>query len=182
MTIAVAELDELPTAQAAELLRSCCGSARWVEAMAARRPFHTLDAVLDEADDAWWSLEPADWLEAVAHHPRIGERRAAAAQDARGAAWSAGEQAGMTDAASAVQEALAAVNRAYEARFGHIYIVCATGRSAEEMLAIAQARLTNDPDDELRVAAEEQRKITRLRLQKLLTDDARDDAAAEGTP
>jgi 2-oxo-4-hydroxy-4-carboxy-5-ureidoimidazoline decarboxylase len=180
VTIAVAELDELPSAQAAELLRACCGATRWVAGMVARRPFHTRDVALDEADDVWWSLDPDDWLEAFAHHPRIGEGRSAAPQDpgsspgqaARAAAWSAGEQAGAAGAADDVQAALAAANRAYEARFGHIYIVCATGKSAEEMLAIARVRLANDADTELRVAAEEQRKITRLRLEKLLTDDA----------
>jgi 2-oxo-4-hydroxy-4-carboxy-5-ureidoimidazoline decarboxylase len=171
VTIAVAELDELPSAQAAELLRACCGASRWVAGMVARRPFHTRDVALDEADDVWWSLDPDDWLEAFAHHPRIGERTGAVPQDARGAAWSAGEQAGVADAGEDVQAALAAANRAYEARFGHIYIVCATGKSAEEMLAIVRTRLANDADTELRVAAEEQRKITRLRLEKLLTDD-----------
>jgi OHCU decarboxylase len=172
VTVAVAELDELPAARAAELLRSCCGAARWVAAMVARRPFHTVDAALDEAEDVWWSLGPDDWLEAFAHHPRIGERLGAELQDARGAAWSAGEQSGADHAAADVQSALAEANRAYERRFGHIYIVCATGRSAEEMLAIAQARLANDAETELRIAAGEQAKITRLRLQKLLTDDA----------
>jgi 2-oxo-4-hydroxy-4-carboxy-5-ureidoimidazoline decarboxylase len=168
--VPVPELDELPSAPAAELLRACCGAARWVDAMVGRRPFHTLDALLAEAEDAWWSLEPDDWLEAFAHHPRIGERAGAAPQDARGAAWSAGEQAGAAGAAAGVQDALAAANREYEARFGHIYIVCATGKSAEEMLAIARARLANDPETELRVAAGEQAKITRLRLEKLFTD------------
>ena len=172
MTIAVAELDELPSAQAAELLRACCGATRWVAGMVARRPFHSRDVALDEADDVWWSLDPDDWLEAFAHHPRIGERASAAPQEARAAAWSAGEQAGAADAPDDVQAALAAANRAYEARFGHIYIVCATGKSAEEMLAIARVRLANDADTELRVAAEEQRKITRLRLQKLFTEEA----------
>jgi OHCU decarboxylase len=140
--------------------------------MVARRPFHTVDAALDEAEDVWWSLGPDDWLKAFAHHPRIGERLGAELQDARGAAWSAGEQSGADHAAADVQSALAEANRAYERRFGHIYIVCATGRSAEEMLAIAQARLANDAETELRIAAGEQAKITRLRLQKLLTDDA----------
>ena len=171
MTVAVAELDDLPSARAAELLRSCCGAPRWVEAMVARRPFGTLDALLAEADDAWWSLDPDDWREAFTHHPRIGERASATPQDARAAGWSAGEQAGMADAATAVHDALAAANRAYEARFGHIYLVCATGKDAEELLAIARTRLANDAETELRVAAGEQAKITRLRLEKLFTDE-----------
>jgi OHCU decarboxylase len=167
----VAEFDELPSARAAEMLRSCCGASRWVAEMVARRPFGTLDALLAEADEVWWTLDPEDWREAFAHHPRIGERAGAAPQDARGSAWSAGEQAGVAAASGDERAELAAVNRAYEERFGHIYIVCATGRSAEELLAIARARLTNDADDELRVAAEEQRKITRLRLEKLFTEE-----------
>ena len=171
MSLTVAELDELPAAPAADELRACCGASRWVAEMVARRPYHTLDAVLEESDDVWWTLEPADWLEAFAHHPRIGEGVAATPQDARGAAWSAGEQSGMDRASGDVQAELAAANRDYERRFGHIYIVCATGKSAEEMLAIARTRLANDPETELRVAAEEQRKITRLRLEKLLTDE-----------
>ncbi|MBV9880176.1 MAG: 2-oxo-4-hydroxy-4-carboxy-5-ureidoimidazoline decarboxylase [Gemmatirosa sp.] len=174
MTTTVDELDELPSARAAELLRACCGASRWVEAMVARRPFHSCEALLAEADDAWWSLDPEDWREAFAHHPRIGERAAAAPQNARAAAWSAGEQASVADAGASTQARLAEANRAYEARFGHIYIVCATGKSAEELLALAVARLENDPDTELRVAAEEQRQITRLRLEKLFAEPAPD--------
>ena len=166
----VAELDALPADAAADALRACCGATRWVSGMVARRPFGALAPLLAAADDVWRSLGPDDWREAFAHHPRIGERTAAVRQDARGAAWSAGEQGGAARASTAVQAALAAANREYEARFGHIYIVCATGKGAEEMLAIARARLTNDADTELRVAAEEQRKITRLRLLKLFHD------------
>jgi 2-oxo-4-hydroxy-4-carboxy-5-ureidoimidazoline decarboxylase len=162
-TLSVAELDELPAAPAAEALRECCGSARWVAEMVARRPYHTLDAVLAEAEEVWWSLDPDDWLEAFAHHPRIGDR--ATGEPAR-------EQAGMDHAGDAVRAAMAEANDEYERRFGHIYIVCATGKSADEMLALARARLTNDPDAELRVAAEEQLKITRLRLAKLLEEEA----------
>ena len=168
----LAELNALPAGEVRTALLACCGSSRWADAMAARRPFATLDAMLDAADDVWWSLAEADWREAFAHHPRIGERASAAPQDARGAVWSAGEQSGVDRAGADVQGELAEANHAYERRFGHIYIVCATGKSAEEMLAIARTRLANDPETELRVAAEEQRKITRLRLAKLLTDGA----------
>ena len=170
MTLTVRELDALPAEQAAELLRACCGASRWVAAMVAGRPFGSLGAVLAAADDVWWSLEPGDWDEAFAHHPRIGDRRSAAPQSTRASGWSAGEQAGVAGAPADVREQLAAANRAYEERFGRIYIVCAAGLSAEEMLALARARLDNEPAAELRVAAGEQRKITRLRLQKLLTE------------
>ena len=168
----VQALDALGPEQAATVLRACCGASRWVSAMVAERPFETLGTLLAVAEEIWWALGPDDWMEAFAHHPRIGEQRGAVAQDAQGAAWSAGEQARVAEAATSVQAELAAVNREYEARFDHIYIVCAAGKSAEELLALARARLANEPEVELRIAAEEQRKITRLRLEKLFTEDA----------
>jgi OHCU decarboxylase len=167
----VRELDALPAAEAADLLRSCCGAARWVEEMLGRRPFRTLPALLDAADEVWRGLPPAQWLEAFSHHPRIGETRSAAAQSDRARGWSSGEQSGMAAADASVRVRLAEANVAYDARFGYICIICATGRSAEELLAITRARLSNAPDVELRIAAEEQRRITRLRLEKLFHDD-----------
>jgi OHCU decarboxylase len=172
VTLTIADLDALAPEEAATLFRACCGAAHWVSAMVGERPFESLGTLLAVADEIWWALGPDDWQEAFAHHPRIGERRAAEPQDARAASWSADEQAGVAAAPLSVQEELAAANRAYEARFGHIYIVCATGRSAEEMLRLAQSRLANDPDTELRIAAEEQRKITRLRLEKLFGEES----------
>ena len=151
----------------AELLR-CCGSVAWARRMAEARPFTDADAVLEAADRVWWALAPDDWLEAFRAHPRIGERDAATPQGSEARAQSAREQSGVAGAAPEVRAALAEGNRAYEARFGHIFIVCATGKRADEMLALLTARLANDPAAELRVAAEEQRKITRLRLERLL--------------
>ena len=165
---AVAELDALPPDAAAAQLRSCCGSSEWVRRMIARRPFRTTEALLAAADEEWWALGPADWLEAFSHHPRIGERAAAVAPDARAQRWSAGEQRGAVEAPDEVRAALAAGNREYERRFGYIYLVRAAGRDANELLAILRSRLTNDPSTELRVAAAEQAAITRLRLEKLL--------------
>lgn len=155
-------LDAMPESQAKEQLRQCCGSSRWVAGMVARRPFGSRETVLAAADEIWASLNGDDWREAFAHHPRIGEQTTNSV--------AANEQSGVTGAADDVRQALAKANRDYEQRFGYIYIVCATGKTAEEMLAIANSRLQNDPDTELRVAAEEQRKITRLRLQKLLEE------------
>jgi len=166
--VTLGELNALPADDAARMLLGCCGSPRWAREMASRRPFSSLDDVLAAADAAWWALDPADWDDAFAAHPRIGERKAAPAQDARAAAWSAQEQSGAASAAEDTAAALAEGNRAYEARFGRIYIVCATGKSAEEMLGILRSRLANDPEAELRVAAGEQAKITRLRLEKLV--------------
>lgn len=158
----------MPEQQATAALAECCGSSRWISAMVARRPFRSREAILSAADQIWGSLSPADWREAFAHHPRIGEQKSAVQQSERAASWAAGEQSGVETADDDVRAALAAVNREYEQRFGYIYIVFATGKSAAAMLAVARERLRNDPDVEIRVAAEEQRKITRLRLDKLL--------------
>lgn len=164
---AVSAFDALPDHEAAPLLESCCGAQGWVQGMLARRPFGTLQRVLDDADDVWWSLGPNDWLEAFDHHPRIGERTAVAAQSETARVWSGDEQRGASDATADARQALAEGNREYERRFGHIYLVCATGKSAGEMLALLRERLHNDAATELRVAAGEQAKITRLRLEKL---------------
>ena len=156
-------LDELNSLAAAaaigEFLR-CCGSGRWATAMTAARPFRTFDDVLSTADAIWTALDQPDWLEAFEAHPKIGETGTAG--------WSTREQAGVAAATTDVRDRLAAANRKYEARFGYIFIVCATGKSAYEVLDLLHDRLHNDTDTELRAAADEQRKITRLRLAKLL--------------
>ena len=166
MTLTLDGLNALPPGQAAELLRACCGSSRWTEAMLARRPFESTTGLLEAADDAWRATGPEDWDEAFAHHPRIGERHAAVPVSATAGAWSSAEQG--AGAGAAAGAALAEANQAYERRFGRIYIVCAVGRSAEQMLADIAARMKNDPERERAIAAEEQRKITRLRLKTLI--------------
>lgn len=168
MTLTLAELNALPEPDAADVLRACCGSAAWARRLAAQRPLASIAALLDAADAVWWSLGPADWLEALAHHPRIGERVAAADVDARSASWSSAEQRGLAGAAADVRAALAAGNREYERRFAHIYLVCAAGRDASDVLADLRARLQNDRATELRIAAAEQAKITRRRLRALV--------------
>jgi OHCU decarboxylase len=165
---ALGRLNALPPADAERELLACCGSRRWARRVAAARPFPDAAALLDRADAVWGELDEADWREAFRAHPRIGEREAEAGQTGRERDWSAGEQAGMDTAAEATRRALAEGNRAYEERFGFIYIVCATGRTADELLALLRERLANDPAAEIRAAAEEQRRITRLRLEKLL--------------
>ena len=136
--------------------------------MLARRPFASQALLLTAAEDCWWQLERADFLQAFSHHPRIGEDRAELARRfAPTAQLSAGEQAEVAQADASTLDALRDANRAYHARFGYIFIVCATGKSAAEMLAALHARLPNDPDSELRVAAAEQAKITALRLSRL---------------
>ena len=160
----VSTFDTLPAHEAAQLLESCCGVTAWVNGMLERRPFGSRLRVIEQADDVWWSLGPEDWREAFDHHPRIGERKAAAEQSDQAREWSAGEQQGVRVAALDVQEALARGNQEYERKFGHIYLVYAWAKSAEELLAILRDRLTNDASTELRVAAGEQAKITRSRL------------------
>lgn len=167
MSASVASFDALPAHEAATLLEQCCGSSAWVQGMVARRPFDTVAVLLRVADELWWWLTPDDWREAFDHHPRIGERVAAVSQSVQASGWSAAEQRGVSAAGADVRDALAEGNREYERTFGHIYLVCATGKSAEEMLGLLRARLQNDPITELRVAAGEQAKITRIRLQKM---------------
>ena len=146
----------------------CCGSRRWAQKMAEARPFKDFSDLVGKAENIWKNLNDGDRLEAFAAHPKIGARKAVPAQQARFASWSDGEQAGMQTAADATKDAVAEANRLYEEKFGFIFIVCATGKSAEEMLEICRARLENSYDEELRNAAEEQRKITEIRLKKLL--------------
>jgi OHCU decarboxylase len=165
------ELNRLDEQTAARELLRCCGSTEWAREMAASRPFDGPESLAQTSDTIWASLERPDWLEAFAAHPRIGDP-GAGPENVDGAAdieWATREQSGVAGAPDDVLERLAAGNRAYRVRFGYIFIVCATGKSAEEMLTILDQRLTNDPDEELHIAAEEQRKITRLRLAKLLT-------------
>jgi OHCU decarboxylase len=165
---ALARLNSLSPEEARAELLKCCGSSRWAESVAARRPFGDVDELFEEADRAWWGLPPEDWLEAFRAHPKIGERKAAAEVSEEARAWSEREQSGTAAAPAETRAALAEGNRTYEETFGFIFIVCAAGKTAAEMLALLEARLANDRETELRVAAEEQRRITRLRLAKLL--------------
>lgn len=165
------ELEQLNNLTRAELINEllkACGSKRWAERLADARPFHDADSLLRTSDRIWWGLDASDWLEAFGHHPKIGERKAAedVSEDAR--RWSEEEQASVRSAAEETMSELTAANREYERKFGFIFIVCATGRSTEEMLALLKDRLKNDADRELRIAAEEQRRITHIRLKKLL--------------
>jgi 2-oxo-4-hydroxy-4-carboxy-5-ureidoimidazoline decarboxylase len=154
------ELNDLPPAEAQQTFLRCCGSRRWVKLMTARRPFATAADLLAAADEVARELAPEDWLEAFAAHPRIGERSASA--------WSQQEQAAALDAEASVQERLARGNREYEAKFGFIFIVFASGKTPEQILSLLEHRMEHDRDMEIRTAAREQQQITRNRLQKLL--------------
>ena len=157
-------IDAAPVSEASTLLQSCCGSSRWVEAMLGRRPFGTAEAALRAAREEWFPLGREDWLEAFGHHPRIGDREGLRHRFAATRALSEREQSGVSGASEDVLAALLDANREYEARFGYIFIVCASGKSAEEMLALLRARLPNEPDREILLAAEEHAKICDLRL------------------
>jgi allantoicase len=149
-------------------LAKCCGSVRFVDAMLAGRPYTSRTHVMEHAGEMWWHLGDGDWREAFTHHPRIGADPAALrAKFSTTAAWASGEQAGVQGASEATLKALVDGNAAYEARFGHIFIVCASGLSADEMLARLRARMSNNAENELRIAAGEQLAITKLRLAKL---------------
>jgi 2-oxo-4-hydroxy-4-carboxy-5-ureidoimidazoline decarboxylase len=164
----LAELNVLtPEAARAELLR-CCGSSRWADGMVRRRPFAAKAALLAAADEEWALTGEKDWLEAFAEHPRIGGKDALREKFAATSDWAKSEQSGAAAADEATLDALAKGNADYESRFGFLFIVCASGKSAAEMLATLKARLPNAREAELKTAAAEQAKITKLRLEKLL--------------
>ncbi|MGA2418628.1 MAG: 2-oxo-4-hydroxy-4-carboxy-5-ureidoimidazoline decarboxylase [Candidatus Acidiferrum sp.] len=151
---------------AVEEISACCGSRVWAETMAARRPFCDVDELLQAARNIWWDLSDTDWLEAFRSHPRIGQVRAAGAASARSREWSSEEQRKVADGGGDAKAALVEGNRLYEERFGRIFIVCAAGKSPSEILQILRQRLQNDDAAEMREAADEQSRITDLRVRK----------------
>jgi OHCU decarboxylase len=150
-------LNFLQPPEAETALFICCACRSWARQVAAQRPYASFEELVETSDRIWWSLGREDWLEAFAAHPRIGEKGTSLTEE---------EQSGVRGADAETLAALAEANRLYEARFGHRFIVCATGKHAAEMLELLRARLDNDPETELRVAAEEQRKITNLRMER----------------
>lgn len=165
---ASSKLDAMSEDAAREALSRCCGASRWVAGMLERRPFASDTHLLTCADEVWAQMEPADWDEAFAHHPRIGASLEALREKfSDTASLALDEQAGAVAASEAELEALRDANHRYEQRFGHIFIVCASGKSAAQMLALLEARLANEPEAELAIAAAQQHQITRLRLSNL---------------
>lgn len=162
-------LNALPPDEALKEFLKCCGSVRWAQAMVQLRQYAaTVEGLANLGNHMWWSLEREDWLEAFRSHPKIGEKKAAAEVSTQSQTWSGQEQSGVRDANQDTIDSLAQLNREYEEKFGFIFIVCATGKSAGEMLAILRERLSNEIDVELPIAAAEQAKITELRLKKLV--------------
>ena len=162
------DLNAFPAAEAEKALLQCCGSKRWAREMVLARPYQNAETLIATANDTWWSLEAEDWLEAFRSHPKIGEKKAAAPVSDQSRKWSGQEQAGVSNASQETVDALAALNHAYEEKFGFIFIICATGKTSEEMLSALRKRFDNAPAAELSIAAAEQSKITELRLKKLI--------------
>jgi len=167
------ELNTLSRHQLIAELNKCCSSAAWINRMLPFFPADDLVELLEDAEEQWFKCSEEDWKEAFAHHLKIGDIDSLKKKFASGShpvdiGWAADEQSGIDDASQQTLEALAEANKKYEDKFGYIFIVCATGKSAEEMLGILQSRLSNDPKEEIEIAADEQNKITKLRLEKLL--------------
>lgn len=163
------EFNALTPERAREELTRCCGASRWADFMLKCRPFKDKAALLRDADATWDAMLPRDWLEAFEHHPRIGGKDALREKFAATKSWAQGEQAGAASADEATLDALEKGNAEYEEKFGFLFIVCATGKSAAEMLALLKSRLPNLQSAEMKIAAAEQAKITKIRLEKLLT-------------
>jgi 2-oxo-4-hydroxy-4-carboxy-5-ureidoimidazoline decarboxylase len=165
---ALVRWNSLRQEEAVQEILPCCGSKTWATNMASKRPIADERSMLATSDAIWGSLGEADWLEAFESHPRIGESRAEHAAPAQSSAWSEQEQQKAAAADEAMKTALKWGNREYELKFGRIFIVCATGKSASEILEILRRRLQNDPATELRQAAEEQRQVMQIRIRKWL--------------
>lgn len=162
------EFNILPKEQLVTELIKCCGSSAWVNKMLPFIPADDMVELLEDAEEQWYKCTEADWKEAFAHHPKIGDVESLTKKFASTAQWASGEQSGIKAASRQTIEALAEGNLEYEKKFGYIFIICATGKSAEEMLALLQSRLPNNPEDEIQIATDEQNKITKLRIEKLL--------------
>jgi 2-oxo-4-hydroxy-4-carboxy-5-ureidoimidazoline decarboxylase len=162
------DLNTLPVLQRSEELSKCCGSTEWVKKMMDHFPFEDMVDLLETAEEQWFVCSEADWKEAFSHHPKIGAKEDTNKNMAATAAWAKDEQAGMTSASQEVTDSIRQANEEYQIKFGYIFIVCASGMKAEEMLAMLQVRLKNSPEVEIEVAADEQNKITKLRIEKLL--------------
>jgi len=160
--------NRLSKQKAAKALLDCCASDKWAQQVRERRPFSDRASFFVAADKIWSELPQEDWLQAFRHHPAIGAKKAKSKQSATASRWSAKEQSTAQSAPPGVLEALAEENKAYAKKYGYVFLICATGKTSEDILKALRQRMSNEPEVELRIAAEEQRKITRLRLEKLL--------------
>jgi 2-oxo-4-hydroxy-4-carboxy-5-ureidoimidazoline decarboxylase len=163
----IAEFDHLNVEKKKELLLQCCGSSAWVNRMLDIFPVEDLVELLEGAEEIWYDCKESEWLEAFEHHPKIGDINSLKEKFASTKEWASNEQSGVNEASESLINELADANKKYEHKFGFIFIVCATGKSAEEMLNLLKSRLDNIREDEIKIAASEQNKITKLRLEKL---------------
>lgn len=165
----IAKLNSLKPQAAADELFKCCGSANWAKKLSEQRPFKNLHDLVATSDEVWQKCSKSDGLEAFTHHPKIGDLKNLEKKFASTKEWAGGEQAGVNVANQIVLQALAKGNEDYEKKFGFIFIVCAIGKSAEEMLALLNERMGNDKETEIKIAMAEQNKITKIRLKKLVS-------------
>lgn len=165
----IAEFDHLNKEEKKKLLYQCCGSNAWVEKMLSVPPIDDLVELFEDAEEKWYECSEKDWKDAFLNHPKIGDLESLKKKFASTAQWASNEQSGVNTATEKILEKLAEGNKLYEDKFGYIFIICATGKSAEEMLKNLGERLSNDPEDEIKIAAGEQNKITQLRLEKLFS-------------
>ncbi|MCC6601113.1 MAG: 2-oxo-4-hydroxy-4-carboxy-5-ureidoimidazoline decarboxylase [Crocinitomicaceae bacterium] len=164
----IEEINSLSVDAAKQALNKCCVSSVWTNEMVAARPFQSAEDMLTKASEIWAGCGEGDWLEAFTGHPKIGDVESLSKKYSHTKEWAGNEQGGMNNASMEVIQRLADGNKVYEEKFGFIFIVCATGKSAEEMLVLLEERLTNERSVELKIAAKEQEKITIIRLEKLL--------------
>ena len=163
----IQQFNNLILQQVQDELFKCCGCTQWVEELLNKIPFQSIEELKSESDKIWFSLNSKDWLEAFTHHPKIGDVKSLQEKFASTKQWASGEQAGVNIATQTILQELKNSNDEYERKFGYIFIVCASGKSAEEMLNILKWRINNSPEEEIKIAAAEQNKITHLRIDKL---------------
>lgn len=165
----ITEFDQLAKEKKKVLLEQCCGSSAWTNKMSDSLPVGNLSELLDLAEEKWYECNRNDWLEAFEHHPMIGDINSLKKKYASTLTLATHEQSGVISATEELLKELAKTNTAYKNKFGYIFIVCASGKSAEQMLQLITQRITNDTETEIKIAMEEQNKITKLRLEKLFT-------------
>lgn len=172
--MSIAEFDHLSIEKKKELLMQCCGSSAWVNKMLTVFPVEDLVELLEAAEEKWYECNAEDWQEAFAHHPKIGDINFLSSElilekekFANSAEWAATEQSGINNADENTLQQLKKANKEYQHKFGFIFIICASGKSANEMLHILKSRLKNIKEQEIKIAAEEQNRITKIRLEKL---------------
>jgi 2-oxo-4-hydroxy-4-carboxy-5-ureidoimidazoline decarboxylase len=159
----------LSVGAASDELFKCCGSSSWVKVLSERIPFASVEELKNDSDKVWFSLQEKDWLEAFSHHPKIGDIKSLEKKFMSTKEWTSNEQLAVNTATQNVLTELKELNDAYEKKFGYIFIVCATGKSAEEILTILKSRLRNSSEEEIKIAMQEQNKITHLRIDKLFS-------------